>query len=128
MKLLNAIIPEIRSPNPRNPREIRTPKVKSGDDDDNSAALFQKRAKPISACGFRASACPPKPGRRWVGFRILNFGFRVVATASIMLGLGASAQSTALVSIQANQPGAVVSSNLFGIFFEEINFAGEGGL
>ena len=45
-----------------------------------------------------------------------------------MLGLGASAQSTALVSIQANQPGAVVSSNLFGIFFEEINFAGEGGL
>src|SRR5271157_716187 len=35
---------------------------------------------------------------------------------------------SATVSIQANQPGAVVSSNLFGIFFEEINFAGEGGI
>lgn len=40
----------------------------------------------------------------------------------------ARAQSAATVSIQVNQPGAVVSSNLFGIFFEEINFAGEGGL
>ena len=38
------------------------------------------------------------------------------------------AQSAATVTIQAGQPGAVVSSNLFGIFFEEINFAGEGGL
>ncbi len=40
----------------------------------------------------------------------------------------ARSQSAATVSIQVNQPGAVVSSNLFGIFFEEINFAGEGGL
>jgi alpha-L-arabinofuranosidase len=40
----------------------------------------------------------------------------------------ASGQSAASVTIQANQPGAVVSSNLFGIFFEEINYAGEGGL
>ena len=40
----------------------------------------------------------------------------------------ARGQSAATVSIQVNQPGAVVSSNLFGIFFEEINFAGEGGL
>lgn len=38
------------------------------------------------------------------------------------------AQSSAVVTIQANQPGAVVSSNLFGIFFEEINYAGEGGI
>jgi alpha-L-arabinofuranosidase len=38
------------------------------------------------------------------------------------------AQTTATVTIQANQPGAVVSPNLFGIFFEEINFAGEGGI
>ena len=40
----------------------------------------------------------------------------------------ARAQTTATLTIQANQPGAVVSSNLFGIFFEEINFAGEGGI
>ena len=47
----------------------------------------------------------------------------------LALSGGAKAQSaTATVSIQANQPGAVVSSNLFGIFFEEINFAGEGGI
>ncbi len=38
------------------------------------------------------------------------------------------AQTTATLTIQANQPGAVISSNLFGVFFEEINFAGEGGL
>jgi alpha-L-arabinofuranosidase len=38
------------------------------------------------------------------------------------------AQSTATVTIQANLPGASISSNLFGVFFEEINFAGEGGL
>ena len=38
------------------------------------------------------------------------------------------AQTTATLTIQADQPGAVVSSNLFGIFFEEINFAGEGGV
>ncbi len=47
------------------------------------------------------------------------------------MSLGAWAvrgQSTATVSIQADQPGPVVSSNLFGIFFEEINFAGEGGI
>ena len=40
----------------------------------------------------------------------------------------ARAQSGAVMTIQANQPGAVVSSNLFGIFFEEINYAGEGGI
>jgi alpha-L-arabinofuranosidase len=38
------------------------------------------------------------------------------------------AQTTATLTIHAEQPGAVVSSNLFGIFFEEINVSGEGGL
>jgi alpha-L-arabinofuranosidase len=47
-----------------------------------------------------------------------------------LLSASARAQSlaTATLAIQANQPGAVISSNLFGIFFEEINYAGEGGL
>jgi alpha-L-arabinofuranosidase len=40
----------------------------------------------------------------------------------------ARTQTAATLTIQADQPGAVVSSNLFGIFFEEINFAGEGGI
>src|SRR5690348_1580440 len=38
------------------------------------------------------------------------------------------AQTTATLTIQANQPGAPISSNLFGIFFEEINSAGDGGI
>ncbi len=49
----------------------------------------------------------------------------VLATA--IGGLVAQAPAATL-TIQADQPGAVISSNLFGIFFEEINFAGEGGL
>ncbi len=35
---------------------------------------------------------------------------------------------TGTVTIQANEPGANISSNLFGIFFEEINMAGDGGI
>jgi alpha-L-arabinofuranosidase len=35
---------------------------------------------------------------------------------------------TSTVTIQANQPAATISSNLFGIFFEEINLAGDGGI
>ncbi|HEU5070772.1 MAG TPA: alpha-L-arabinofuranosidase C-terminal domain-containing protein [Verrucomicrobiae bacterium] len=35
---------------------------------------------------------------------------------------------SATVTVQVDQPGAVASSNLFGIFFEEINYAGDGGL
>ncbi|HZT22396.1 MAG TPA: carbohydrate binding domain-containing protein, partial [Verrucomicrobiae bacterium] len=48
----------------------------------------------------------------------------------ISLPVAACAQTggTATVAIQADHPGAVVSSNLFGIFFEEINYAGDGGL
>jgi alpha-L-arabinofuranosidase len=50
-------------------------------------------------------------------------GLSVVSTAT-----RAQSGATATLTIQADQPGAVVSSNLFGIFFEEINYAGEGGL
>lgn len=50
-----------------------------------------------------------------------------VAALALLAAPAAFAQS-ANVAIQVNQPGVVVSSNLFGIFFEEINFAGDGGL
>src|SRR5579862_498586 len=43
-------------------------------------------------------------------------------------GLAAQAPAAATLTIQADQPGAIISSNLFGIFFEEINFAGDGGI
>jgi alpha-N-arabinofuranosidase len=55
-------------------------------------------------------------------------------TAVLLCGLGLlaasvlCAQTAATVSIAADQPGAVVSSNLFGIFFEEINSADDGVL
>ena len=49
--------------------------------------------------------------------------------AIVMLtAAAAKGQSAATVAVRASQPGAVVSSNLFGIFFEEINSAGEGGI
>lgn len=32
------------------------------------------------------------------------------------------------ITVQADQPGALISSNLFGIFFEEINYGGDGGV
>ena len=35
---------------------------------------------------------------------------------------------TNTVTVQANQPAANISSNLFGIFFEEISMAGDGGI
>jgi alpha-L-arabinofuranosidase len=54
----------------------------------------------------------------------LDFVLAVVFFATTV----ARGQSAAAITIQADQPGAVVSSNLFGIFFEEINFAGEGGI
>ena len=41
--------------------------------------------------------------------------------------LSALAQ-TSTITIQANQPAATISSNLFGIFFEEISMAGDGGI
>jgi alpha-L-arabinofuranosidase len=43
-------------------------------------------------------------------------------------GLAASERSSASLVIQANRPGPRVSPTLYGIFFEEINCAGDGGL
>lgn len=50
--------------------------------------------------------------------------------AAIVLALGASvyAAPTAKLTVQADQPGPAVSPMLYGIFFEEINCAGDGGL
>src|SRR5579859_631881 len=51
----------------------------------------------------------------------------VLMAISLAAPLPAPAQ-TATVTIQANEPAANISSNLFGIFFEEINMAGDGGI
>ena len=59
--------------------------------------------------------------------KLLRGGLFAVALL-LTVALRAWSQSAATVTIQADQPGAVVSSNLFGIFFEEINYAGDGGV
>src|SRR5271168_5546957 len=37
-------------------------------------------------------------------------------------------QNTAVISVDAAHPGAAISPSMFGIFFEDINFAADGGL
>lgn len=54
--------------------------------------------------------------------------FALVSVAGLMSVTGVRAENSATVTIRADEPGAVISSNLFGAFFEEINFAGDGGL
>ncbi len=57
--------------------------------------------------------------------------FPALATGLALLGnLGASAQSAAPASltVQVNKPGAAVNKNMYGLFFEDINFAADGGL
>ncbi|MVN76015.1 alpha-L-arabinofuranosidase [Hymenobacter sp. HMF4947] len=41
---------------------------------------------------------------------------------------GAQAPTPATLTVQVNQPGAAVSKNMYGLFFEDINFAADGGL
>ncbi|MGI4834342.1 MAG: alpha-L-arabinofuranosidase C-terminal domain-containing protein [Janthinobacterium lividum] len=57
--------------------------------------------------------------------------FPALATGLALFGtLGASAQSAAQASltVQVNKPGAAVNKNMYGLFFEDINFAADGGL
>jgi alpha-N-arabinofuranosidase len=57
--------------------------------------------------------------------------FPALATGLALLGtLGVSAQSAAPASltVQVNKPGAAVNKNMYGLFFEDINFAADGGL
>jgi alpha-N-arabinofuranosidase len=62
---------------------------------------------------------------------IQNSRISALATGLALLGtLGASAQSAAPASltVQVNKPGAAVNKNMYGLFFEDINFAADGGL
>ena len=47
---------------------------------------------------------------------------------TVVLHMGARSQQQAIITVNANQPGASVASTLHGIFFEEISHGGEGGL
>src|SRR5579859_6412677 len=71
---------------------------------------------------------PPVLLRRKLKLKLTTQKIRAALGLCLLTAATAYGQATATVTIQANQPGALASSNLFGIFFEEINFAGEGGL
>lgn len=49
-------------------------------------------------------------------------------TCALLLTAGAAHAQTAMLTIDAGRPGAKISPHLFGVFFEEINHAGDGGL
>jgi alpha-N-arabinofuranosidase len=48
----------------------------------------------------------------------------------LLVGAGAVQAQTgpAAITVQVNKPGAAVSKNMYGLFFEDINFAADGGL
>ena len=52
-----------------------------------------------------------------------------LALLSLLLGPAAQAQTApATLTVQVNKPGAAVPKNMYGLFFEDINFAADGGL
>ena len=46
----------------------------------------------------------------------------------LLAPLAARAQAPAALTVQVNKPGAAVNKNMYGLFFEDINFAADGGL
>jgi alpha-N-arabinofuranosidase len=64
---------------------------------------------------------------------LANSRFPALATGLTLLGAlangPAGAQTTpAALTVQVNKPGAAVNKNMYGLFFEDINFAADGGL
>lgn len=52
-----------------------------------------------------------------------------LALLGLLLGPAAQAQTApATLTVQVNKPGAAVPKNMYGLFFEDINFAADGGL
>ncbi len=53
----------------------------------------------------------------------------ILTIAVVAIGAWASAaQDSAVIAVDAGHPGAAISPQMFGIFFEDINFAADGGL
>jgi alpha-L-arabinofuranosidase len=85
-------------------------------------------ARPIRAAGVALE----RIGRR-TRSRLMNVTFRPLPTAllaaSCLLTCACSrAADTATLTVRVDQPGVKISPLLYGIFFEEINCAGDGGL
>ena len=58
----------------------------------------------------------------------LRAGLAMLASAILIGAPGGAGAASATLTVQAGQPGVTISSNLFGVFFEEISSAGDGGL
>ena len=52
----------------------------------------------------------------------------LTTSLALLSALAASAQASATLTVQVNKPGAAVNKNMYGLFFEDINFAADGGL
>src|ERR1700722_17839817 len=53
---------------------------------------------------------------------------RLLAVVFVFLGSCAVAAEAARITVDVSKPGSAVPRGLYGIFFEEINHAGDGGL
>ena len=52
---------------------------------------------------------------------------KTISCALAMMG-ALSAQAQYVMNVDTKKPGAAVSSTMYGLFFEDINFAADGGL
>ena len=59
---------------------------------------------------------------------ILSRQVALAAGLALLGNLPAHAQAPAALTVQVNKPGAAVNKNMYGLFFEDINFAADGGL
>ena len=59
-------------------------------------------------------------------FPVLATGFSLLGALNASPGQAQTASTT--LTVQVNKPGASVSRNMYGLFFEDINFAADGGL
>ena len=58
-------------------------------------------------------------------FRCLVLGLVLLLTP---VGQSAAPPSAGTITVDAGKPGAAIPSKMYGIFFEEISHAGDGGL
>ena len=54
--------------------------------------------------------------------------FVLLTLAILPLWLLSQDKKATVISVDAARPGATISPSMFGIFFEDINFASDGGL
>lgn len=57
-----------------------------------------------------------------------TMGMKAVLLAALMALAGAAGAESAKITVKAGEPGIKISPTLYGIFFEEINRAGDGGI